>query len=69
MTCGGDLAPSLPLHVILLRAIGPATHRLMRMEQWREAAAAAGFVAPETLVNTGNMIAGFEGTSRAAGGP
>lgn len=60
------MAPSLPLHVILLRAIGPATHRLMRMEQWRAGAEAAGFVAPETLVNTGNMIAGFDGTPLAA---
>ncbi|QYO78079.1 DUF1697 domain-containing protein [Devosia salina] len=57
---------SPPLYVILLRAIGPATHRLMSMAQWREAAERAGFVAPETLVNTGNMIAGFEGTAAAA---
>lgn len=57
---------SPPLYVILLRAIGPATHRLMSMAQWREAAEGAGFVAPETLVNTGNMIAGFEGSAAAA---
>lgn len=60
------MADALPLHVILLRAIGPATHKLMGMEQWRDAAAAAGFAAPETLVNTGNMIAGFAGTTAAA---
>lgn len=56
-----------PLYVILLRAIGPVTHRLMSMAQWREASEAAGFVAPETLVNTGNMIAGFDGTAAQAG--
>lgn len=50
-----------PIYVILLRAIGPATHKLMSMEQWREATDKAGFVAPETLVNTGNMIAGYTG--------
>lgn len=52
--------PSSPF-VILLRAIGPATHKKMTMSQWREASTLAGFVAPETLVNTGNMIAGFDG--------
>lgn len=53
---------AVPIHAILLRAIGPATHGLMSMTQWREASAAAGFIAPETLVNTGNMVAGFAGT-------
>jgi uncharacterized protein (DUF1697 family) len=60
------LASSLPLYIILLRAIGPVTHRLMSMAQWREASEGAGFVAPETLVNTGNMIAGFDGTALEA---
>lgn len=60
------MANSLPLYVILLRAIGPLTHRLMSMAQWRDASAQAGFVAPETLVNTGNMIASFDGTARQA---
>ena len=55
------MASALPQFVILLRAIGPATHRLMSMSQWRSAAEKAGFEAPETLVNTGNMIAGFDG--------
>ncbi|KKB81168.1 hypothetical protein VW35_03185 [Devosia soli] len=50
-------------YVILLRAIGPVTHRLMSMAAWREASAVAGFEAPETLVNTGNMIAGFDGSA------
>jgi uncharacterized protein (DUF1697 family) len=53
-------------HVILLRAIGPATHRIMKMGQWRAAAEAAGFAGAETLVSTGNMIAGFKGTGAAA---
>lgn len=48
-------------HVILLRAIGPATHKLMTMSQWRDAAAEHGFSQIETLVNTGNMIADYAG--------
>lgn len=52
--------------VVMLRAIGPVTHKMMSMAQWREASEKAGFVAPETLVNTGNMIAGFDGTAEAA---
>lgn len=54
------MSKTTPIYVILLRAIGPATHRLMTMSQWRDAAGRAGFVAPETLVNTGNLIAGFD---------
>lgn len=42
--------------VVLLRAIGPVTHKIMSMAQWREAVAAAGFTRPETYVATGNMI-------------
>lgn len=61
------MAATLSTFVILLRAIGPVTHRRMTMMQWREAAAAAGFGAPETLVNTGNMIAGFDGDERGVG--
>ncbi len=53
-------------YIILLRAIGPATHRLMSMAQWRDASEEAGFFAPETLVNTGNMIAGFVGSAADA---
>ena len=52
--------------VILLRAIGPVTHKLMTMTQWREAATEAGFEEPETVVNTGNMIAGFSGSAEEA---
>jgi uncharacterized protein (DUF1697 family) len=43
-------------YVVLLRAIGPVTHKIMSMAQWREAVAAAGFTNPETYVATGNMI-------------
>jgi uncharacterized protein (DUF1697 family) len=50
-------------YVILLRAIGPMTHKLMPMSAWRDASQAAGFIAPETLVNTGNMITEFDGDS------
>ena len=42
--------------VILLRAIGPVTHKIMSMAQWRDAVADAGFIKPETYVATGNMI-------------
>jgi uncharacterized protein (DUF1697 family) len=42
--------------VVLLRAIGPATHKIMSMAAWRDAVAAAGFVAPQTYIATGNMI-------------
>lgn len=62
------MATSPPLYVVLLRAIGPVTHRLMSMAAWREASEAAGFHAPETLVNTGNMIAGFGGSAAAVRG-
>lgn len=57
----------MPDLVILLRAIGPVTHKLMTMTQWRDAAEHAGFDTPETVINTGNMIAGFNGTARQAG--
>jgi uncharacterized protein (DUF1697 family) len=60
------LASGTSTYVILLRAIGPATHKLMTMSRWREAAAAAGFLDPETLVNTGNMLAGYAGTVPSA---
>lgn len=53
-------------YVILLRAIGPVTHRLMSMADWRNAAETAGFVEPVTLGNTGNMLARFGGTASEA---
>ncbi|KRA45881.1 DUF1697 domain-containing protein [Devosia sp. Root635] len=47
-------------YVILLRAIGPITHKIMSMAQWRDAVAAAGYDAPQTYVATGNMIVGSD---------
>lgn len=49
----------LNTYLILLRAIGPVTHKLMSMEDWRFASAKAGFGRPRTVGNTGNMIASF----------
>jgi uncharacterized protein (DUF1697 family) len=51
--------------IVLLRAIGPATHKLMSMAQWREAALAAGFREPQTYVATGNMIVEADGSASA----
>ncbi|HWJ87841.1 MAG TPA: DUF1697 domain-containing protein [Pelagibacterium sp.] len=53
-----------PVFVVLLRAIGPWTHKIMSMSQWRDAVGARGFDAPETLLATGNMIVGGNGTTR-----
>jgi uncharacterized protein (DUF1697 family) len=53
-------------YAILLRAIGPVTHKLMSMEAWRAAAAKAGLEAPETALATGNMIASFAGSATEA---
>lgn len=52
-------------HIILLRAIGPVTHRLMSMQQWREASAAVGLGTPETYVATGNMLAASDSDGAA----
>ena len=49
-------------YVVLLRAIGPVTHKIMSMGQWREAVAAAGYDDPQTYVATGNMIVGSSKT-------
>lgn len=53
----------MAVFVVLLRAIGPITHRLMSMAQWRDAALADGFINPQTYVATGNMIAVSDRTS------
>ncbi len=53
----------MAVFVVLLRAIGPVTHRVMSMTQWREGVAAAGFHDPETYIATGNMIVDGEGTA------
>lgn len=54
----------MAVFIVMLRAIGPVTHKIMSMAQWREAVAAAGFGTPETYVATGNMV--FEGEGSAA---
>lgn len=55
----------MSVFIVLLRAIGPITHKVMSMAQWREAVAADGFEAPETYVATGNMIMQGDGTLAA----
>lgn len=60
------MAPGTSTYVILLRAIGPVTHKLMSMAAWRQASEDAGFAAPQTLVATGNMVADFAGTAEEA---
>lgn len=46
----------MSVFVVMLRAIGPVTHKIMSMADWRAAVTAAGFDNPETHVATGNMI-------------
>ena len=46
----------MAVFIVLLRAIGPATHRVMSMAGWRQGVTAAGFARPETVIATGNMI-------------
>lgn len=53
----------MAVFVVLLRAIGPITHKIMSMAQWREGVLAAGFSAPETFLATGNMIVEGTGTT------
>jgi len=50
----------MSIYIVLLRAIGPLTHKVMSMQQWRDAAAAAGYDNPQTYVATGNMIVGSD---------
>ena len=56
----------MSVFVVMLRAIGPVTHKIMSMAQWREAVAAAGFDNPETYVATGNMIVNGDDTPAGA---
>lgn len=49
--------------VILLRAIGPVTHKVMSMTDWRDGVAAAGFTEPQTYIATGNMIVESDGST------
>lgn len=51
--------------VVLLRAIGPWTHKIMPMSQWRDAALAHGFGDPRTYLASGNMIAEADGDAEA----
>ena len=46
----------MAVFIVFLRAIGPVTHKIMSMKQWREAVAQAGFGGPETYLATGNMV-------------
>jgi uncharacterized protein (DUF1697 family) len=50
------------IFIVMLRAIGPVTHKIMSMAQWRDAVAEAGFERPETYVATGNMVVSGQGT-------
>jgi len=52
----------MSVFVVMLRAIGPVTHKIMSMADWRAAVAAAGFGNPATHVATGNMIIEGDGT-------
>ena len=52
--------------VVLLRAIGPMTHKIMSMAQWREATEADRFRGAETYVATGHMIVAGDGTPAEA---
>lgn len=53
---------AMSVFVVLLRAIGPVTHRIMSMAAWREACRADGFGDPQTYLATGNMIVAGDGT-------
>lgn len=55
----------MAIFVVLLRAIGPATHKIMSMSQWRDAVIAQGLEAPETYLSTGNMIVEGPGSIEA----
>ncbi|MDA4848286.1 DUF1697 domain-containing protein [Hoeflea poritis] len=45
----------------LIRAIGPATHKVMSMSQLRDACAAAGLKNVETVLATGNLLFSSDG--------
>ena len=53
----------MSVFVVMLRAIGPVTHKIMSMAQWQDAAAADGFGDPQTYVATGNMVVNFDGSA------
>ena len=49
--------------IVMLRAIGPVTHKIMSMAQWREAVEADGFTRAETYLATGNMVVEGDGSA------
>lgn len=52
----------MAVFVVLLRAIGPITHKIMSMAQWRDAVGRVGFKEPQTYLATGNMIVEASGS-------
>jgi uncharacterized protein (DUF1697 family) len=50
----------MAVHLVLLRAIGPATHAKMSMQDLREACRAEGLDAVATYIQTGNLIIGSD---------
>lgn len=46
----------MPIHIALLRAIGPATHAKMSMQDLRDGCEAAGLAGVRTYIQTGNLI-------------
>jgi uncharacterized protein (DUF1697 family) len=46
----------MSVYVVLLRAIGPLTHPVMSMAQWRAALTEAGYGGPQTYLATGNLV-------------
>lgn len=50
-----------PAWIALIRAIGPATHKLMTMEQLRQACSSAGLWDVKTVLATGNLIFRYDG--------
>lgn len=53
----------MAVFVVMLRAIGPITYKVMSMAQWRDAAEASGFANAQTYLATGNMIVEADGSS------
>lgn len=46
----------MAIHIALIRAIGPVTHRVMRMASLRDACLLAGIAEARTVGNTGNIV-------------
>jgi uncharacterized protein (DUF1697 family) len=51
--------------VVLLRAIGPVTHKIMSMADWRQGVEDEGFTRAETFLATGNMVVEGDGSAAA----